>query len=64
MNVGRSPAANKWSELVDLAQRLECKTRKRIHVRGKWESGTLHVEKTAIQMSVDLLSEFGWEWWM
>ena len=51
-----------WVALLDVVQRLEHETGRRIHVRGQWDNASPHVEKAVLQLIVELFWEYGWEW--
>ena len=53
---------NFMPKLTDLAQQLEHKHNKTIHVRGQWDNATPHVEKLLLRLIVELFGDLGWEW--
>ena len=53
---------NFMPKLVDLAQRLEQKYNKTIHIRGQWDNATPHKEKVLLRLIADLFGDLGWEW--
>ena len=53
---------NFMPKLMELAQRLEQKCNKTIHIRGQWDNASPHVEKMLLRLIVELFGEFGWEW--
>ena len=49
-------------KLVDLAQLLQKKYNKTIHICRQWDNMSQHVKTVLLRLIVDLFGKVGWEW--